>query len=250
MEQIWNSQTYAKNARFVSDLGMPTIEWLNPQEGEKILDLGCGDGVLTLKLKEFGCEVIGVDSSTDFIDSARLLGLDVRLLDGHYLNFSSEFDAVFSNAALHWMTKPDLVIAGVWRALKLGGRFVGEFGGHGNVAKITAALSATLKKYGVNAKTIDAWYFPTVENYRSQLEAIGFVVDKIALIPRPTPLPTDIRGWLSTFANPFTTAITNVDRDSFLEEVINLLKPDLCDADDRWFVDYVRLRFAAIKPLD
>jgi hypothetical protein len=145
------------------------------------------------------------------------------------------------------MTKPDLVIAGVWRSLKQGGRFVGEFGGYGNVAKITAALSAVLAKYGIDPKTIDPWYFPTVEDYRSRLEAKGFRVDRIALIPRPTPLPTDIRGWLLTFANPFASKIANTERNSFLDEVVSLLKPDLCDSDDRWFVDYVRLRFAAIK---
>ncbi|MGC1305802.1 MAG: methyltransferase domain-containing protein [Phormidesmis sp.] len=249
MAQTWNSETYAKNARFVSDLGMPVVEWLNPKAGERILDLGCGDGALTVKLQKFGCEVIGVDSSPDFIHAAQLLGLDARLLDGHHLPFDDEFDAVFSNAALHWMKQPDQVIEGVWQALKPGGRFVGEFGGDRNVLTIKSALHTALKKRGLDPDSLNPWYFPTMEDYQSRLEAKGFGVDDIALIPRPTALPTDIRGWLATFANPFTTAIAPSERATFLDEVIALLKPVLCDASGYWFADYVRLRFSATKPL-
>ncbi len=250
MEQTWSSKTYAENARFVSDLGMPVVEWLNPRIGERILDLGCGDGALTVKLRELGCEVIGIDSSPDFIRSAKLLGLDARLLDGHQLHFNSEFDAVFSNAALHWMKQPDRVIEGVWRSLKPGGRFVGEFGGDGNVSKITKALHTVLKKYEIDADEIDPWYFPTVEDYQSRLEARGFSVNEIMSSPRPTALPTEIRGWLLTFGNPFMAAIAASERDAFLKEVIALLEPDLRDASGQWFADYVRLRFSASKSLN
>ena len=166
MAQTWDSKSYAKNARFVSDLEMPVVEWLNPKLGERILDLGCGDGALTVKLQEFGCEVIGVDSSLDFIHSAKSLGLDARLLDGHNLHFNSEFDAVFSNAALHWMKQPDRVIEGVWQSLKSGGRFIGEFGGYGNVAKISTALHTALKKRSIDPDIINPWYFPSVEDYQ------------------------------------------------------------------------------------
>ncbi len=247
MKQVWDAKTYANNARFVSDLGMPAVKWLNPKIGERILDLGCGDGALTLKLREFGCEVIGVDSSSDFINSAKSLGLDARLLDGHNLNFSNEFDAVFSNAALHWMTRPDQVIDGVWKSLKPEGRFVGEFGGHGNVSAIETALRQVLWKYGIDADTINPWYFPTLEDYQTRLEARGFRVNEIALIPRPTALPTNIGGWLSTFANPFIGAIAISERDAFLAEVIGSLKPSLCNASGQWYADYVRLRFSASK---
>ncbi len=178
MEQTWNSQTYSENARFVSDLGMNVVEWLAPQAGERILDLGCGDGVLTLKLQDFGCEVMGIDSSPDFIDAAKSLGLDARLLDGHELAFNNEFDAVFSNAALHWMKQPDHVIDGVWRALKPGGRFVGEFGGDGNVVTIEKALHKALYQRGVEAKTINPWYFPTMADYQTRLQARGFSLNK------------------------------------------------------------------------
>ncbi|MBD2079237.1 class I SAM-dependent methyltransferase [Leptolyngbya sp. FACHB-17] len=249
MSQTWNSEKYAKNARFVSDLGMPVVEWLNPKPEERILDLGCGDGALTLKLQELGCEVVGVDSSADFINAARSLGLEAHLIDAHELNFISEFDAVFSNAALHWMKQPDQVIQGVWQALKPGGRFVAEFGGDRNVVTIVTALHAALQQRGIDSDQINPWYFPTIKDYQSQLEAQGFIVNRIALIPRPTPLPTGIRGWLATFANPFTQAIAPSERESFLDEVIARLQPDLCDDSGQWFADYVRLRFAASKPL-
>jgi len=249
MTQTWNSETYEKNARFVSDLGMPVVDWLSPKAGEKILDLGCGDGALTVKLQAFGCEVIAVDSSLDFIHAAKSLGLDARLLDAHQMPFTHEFDAVFSNAALHWMKQPDRVIEGVWQALKSGGRFVGEFGGDGNVWAIQTALHSAFRKRGLDPDKINPWYFPTVKEYQSRLEARGFIVNEISLIPRPTPLPTEIRGWLATFANPYTAAIAPAERDAFLAEVIELLGPALRDESGHWFADYVRLRFSATKPL-
>ncbi len=250
MAQTWNSETYAKNARFVSDLGLPVVQWLNPRAGEKILDLGCGDGALTAKLQRLGCEVIGVDSSPSLIQSAKSLGLNARLLDGHQLDFNSEFDAVFTNAALHWMQQPNLVIDGVWQALKPGGRFVGEFGGDGNVGMIAIALHTALRKRGIDPNPLNPWYFPTLEEYQSRLEARGFSIHDITLIPRPTVLPTEMKGWLSTFATPFTSAIAPDSQDDFLEEVVALLKPALCDASGQWIADYVRLRFSASKPID
>ncbi len=139
--QHWEAQRYARNARFVADLGQPVVELLAPLPGERILDLGCGDGPLTRKLVELGCSVVGVDAGPDMIRAAREMGLDAHVVDGHELAFAREFDAVFSNAALHWMKRdPQAVIAGVARALRPGGRFVGEMGGHGNVAAIVTAL--------------------------------------------------------------------------------------------------------------
>ncbi len=245
MGQIWNSQTYAENARFVADLGIPVVEWLNPLVGERILDLGCGDGALTLKLKAIGCDVLGVDASPELIQAAQELGLEARLMDGQSLDFQQEFDAVFSNAALHWMKDPDAVVQGVWNALKPGGRFVGEFGGAGNVASIVTALNEVLGQYGIDATPLNPWYFPTVEAYQTKLKAHGFYVNDIQLIPRPTPLPTDVRGWLITFANPFSEAIVPTNREAFLDQVVELLKPTLCDEVGRWTADYVRLRFSA-----
>ncbi len=247
MVQVWSSETYAENGRFVADLGMPVVDWLNPQAGERILDLGCGDGALTLKLKALGCTIVGVDSSPELVHAAQALGLDARIMDGQNLQFKAEFDAVLTNAALHWMKQPNNVIQGVRQALNPGGRFVGEFGGRGNVLAIETALHTVLKQRGIDAEPLNPWYFPTVEDYQSRLEANGFSVNEMKLIPRPTPLPTDLRGWLVTFANPFIGAIEPAFQDAFLTDVIAMLEPTLCDASGQWTADYVRLRFSATR---
>jgi SAM-dependent methyltransferase len=246
--QSWDPDAYARNARFVSDLGAPVLELLAPRAGERILDLGCGDGALTKKLADLGCDVVGVDSSAPQIEAARRLGLDARVVDGERLTFDAEFDAVFSNAAIHWMHPPDDVVAGVWRALKPGGRFVGEFGGHGCVETVKRALIAALARRGIDGDALNPWYFPTVEDYRARLERRGFAVKYIALIPRPTPLPGEINGWLETFAQSFMAPVAASDRAAFLDEVREVLRPDLCDSTSKWFADYVRLRFATEKP--
>ena len=246
--QSWDPDSYARNARFVSDLGAPVVELLAPRAGERILDLGCGDGALTKRLVELGCRVVGVDSSAAQIDAARRLGLDARVADGARLGFDAEFDAVFSNAAIHWMKPPDDVIDGVWRALRPGGRFVGEFGGHGCVETVKRALIDALKRRGIDGDALNPWYFPTVEDYSARLMRRGFAINYIALIPRPTPLPTEIIGWLETFARSFIAPLNANDRKVFLDEVRETLRPDLCDADGKWFADYVRLRFATGKP--
>src|SRR5206468_8391394 len=177
--QKWNAQQYSEQARFVSDLGMPVVELLAPLRGERVLDLGCGDGVLTKRLVDLGCQVVGVDASADMISAAKALGLDARVMDGHALQFNGEFDAVFSNAALHWLKQPEKVVDGVWRALKPGGRFVGEFGGCGNVATIVAALERVLRERAIDARPVNPWYNPTAEEYRMVLAARGFVVNTI-----------------------------------------------------------------------
>ena len=247
--QEWNSSRYAENARFVSDLGQPVLDLLNPQPGERILDLGCGDGALTEKLVATGAEVVGVDASPDMIAAAKARGLNAHVADGYALAFNAEFDGVFSNAALHWMKRdPDAVIDGVRRALKPGGRFVGEMGGFGNVAGISVALCATLEQFGIaNASAFSPWYFPTAQEYRERLERAGFQVDSIELIPRPTPLPTGMRGWLETFAIPFTKALAAENRSEFLDTVTDKLRPALRDSRGNWTADYVRLRFLAVK---
>ncbi|MBV9182930.1 MAG: methyltransferase domain-containing protein [Acidobacteria bacterium] len=245
--QEWNSSRYAEHARFVSDLGQSVLELLEVRAGERILDLGCGDGALTESIVLRGAQVVGVDSSPDMVQAARLRGIDARLVSAYRLPFDCEFDAVFSNAALHWMKRsPDVVIHGVRRALKPGGRFAGEMGGHGNVAAITVALCATLEGYGVkNIGSVSPWYFPTCEQYRERLESAGFAVSWLELIPRPTLLPTGMRPWLETFAIPFMKALPVDERSQFLDEVTKRLHPVLCDFRGGWTADYVRLRFLA-----
>jgi trans-aconitate methyltransferase len=246
--QEWNSSRYATNARFVSDLGQPVLDLLNPQPGECILDLACGDGALTEKIAATGAHVIGVDASADMIAAARQRGLDARVMDAYHLTFDREFEGALCNAALHWMKRdPDAVLHGVRHALKLGGRFAGEMGGHGNVAAIVVALCASLEKYGVaNPSATIPWYFPSIDDYRTRLQRAGFTVEYIELIPRPTPLPTGMRAWLETFAIPCTKLLPEENRAAFLDEVTSRLKPALCDEQERWTADYNRLRFLAI----
>lgn len=246
--QRWIPDRYAKNARFVADLGAPLLDMLDPKHGERILDLGCGDGALTVEIVARGATVIGVDASAEQVSAARELGLDARVMDGERLAFESQFDGVLSNAALHWMKRPDAVIDGVWRALAPGGRFIAEMGGAGNVATVREALTAGLTRRGIDAAAADPWYFPTPEAYRTKLEARGFAVSSIALIPRPTPIPGDISGWIETFGESFLFAVPEAERPGLIAEVAAAAAPTLRGTDGRWTVDYVRLRFAALKP--
>ncbi len=245
--QDWSAATYAANARFVADLGAPVLALLAPQPGETILDLGCGDGALTQAIAAAGARVVGVDGSADMVAAATALGLDARVMDGQRLAFDAQFDAVFSNAALHWMPDAGAVLAGVARALKPGGRFVGEMGGHGNVAAIVVALHAVLRRHGLDPAQGFAWFFPTADHYAALLEAHGFAVQTIQLVPRPTHLPTGMAGWLATFAAPFVTGVPPADRAALLGEAETLLAPALRTASGDWIADYVRLRFAASR---
>ena len=242
--QLWSAGSYDTHARFVSDLASGVVDWLAPVAGERILDLGCGDGVLTAEIAAKGAHVTGVDSSEAFIAAAQALGLDARLMDGQALEFTAEFDAVFSNAALHWMTNAEAVASGVRRALKPSGRFVAEFGGHGNVAAIVTALRAVGMRRGGDLALAHPWYFPSPEEYQKLLEKAGFSVKRIALIPRPVVLKTGIAEWLKLFRTPFFDQF-GAEAGNALAETVELLRPSLCDAAGNWTADYVRLRVEA-----
>ena len=162
--------------------------------------------------------------------------------------FAGEFDAVFSNAALHWMTEADAVLLSVFGALRPGGRFVAEMGGAGNVAAIRTALAEALGRRGVDGRALDPLFLPTAEEYRARLQAHGFVVRAISLFPRPTPLPGELSDWLETFAQSFLAAVPAADRQALVEEVTTALRPRLYDPARGWTADYVRLRFAAERP--
>lgn len=245
--QTWDPASYARNARFVSDLGAPVVELLAPRPGERILDLGCGDGALTRRLVDLGCEVVAIDSSPEQVEAAKALGLDARVVSADAMPFDEMFDAVFSNAVLHWIPDADPMIAAVHRALRPGGRFVAECGGYGCVDKVRTALVRALNRRGIDGNARVPWYFPTPEDYRIRLERAGFRVDRIALIPRPTPLPGDIIGWLETFGQAFFLEMSATERSEYLYEVRAVLEPQLRDEAGVWVADYVRLRFAATK---
>jgi trans-aconitate methyltransferase len=245
--QTWNAAAYAATGRFVADLAGAVVDLLAAQPGEAILDLGCGDGALTEKLAATGAILTGVDSSPEMVAAARARCLNVVELSGDALLFDSEFDAVFSNAALHWMPRAEAVIAGVHRALRPGGRFVAEMGGHGNIAAIRVALAAMFAPFGIDTEAVAASFYPSPAHYRRLLESVGFAVRSIELIPRPTPLPHGMAAWLNTFRNGVLDLLPPADRVRAVAATVGLLKPALCDADGNWTADYVRLRFHAVR---
>ncbi len=243
--QRWSASDYARNGHFVQDSAGPVFAWLAPKPGERILDLGCGDGALTAEINAAGAEVLGVDVSEDLLAAARMKGLTVQKADGHALGYVQEFDAVFSHWALHWMLAPELVVAGVARALRPGGRFVGELGGHGNVAAIATAMRAVAKARSRDRGCVAHWFHPTVEEYGGLLAKHGFKVREMALVPHQTPLKTGMEGWLRTFGRFFFDQFDEPERTDAVEDTLELLRPALCDAKGCWTADRVRLRFRA-----
>lgn len=246
MNQNWNAKQYISHASFVAEYGLPVLELLDPKQGEKILDLGCGDGKLTKKIEQSGAKVLGVDSSLSMIKTARKRDLSVEVMNGECLGFINEFQAVFSNAALHWMTNSDAVISGVYNALKPAGRFVGELGGEGNVDALVSAMSNVFQKYPEFGEFKNPWYFPSVNEYQKQLQSGGFKVQYIEMLSRSTPLGAGLREWLKIFSNGITTDLSENQKDIFYTEVEKLVKPRLF-VDGQWLIDYVRLRFSAQK---
>jgi SAM-dependent methyltransferase len=243
--QIWSANDYATNAGFVPALGADVLALLAAQPGEDILDLGCGDGVLTARLVETGAAITGLEPDPDLCAAAKTRGITVLQQDAHDPFGVSQYDAVFSNAALHWMRAPETVIANVHTALRPGGRFVAEQGGFGNVAAVVTAMNAALEAAGL--PPISPWDFPSPRRQRQRLERAGFDVISITLIPRPTPLPTQISGWLRTFAGPFVAALPALQQSQILADAERRLTA-LHDPVEGWIADYVRLRFAARKP--
>ncbi len=245
--QIWDSASYQNHTGFVPLLGESVLKLLNPQSNEHILDLGCGDGSLTEKIMLSGATVTGVDSSDGFVKSAIARGINAKVVDARLLNFDSEFDAVFSNAALHWMLEPQRVADNVAAAIKPGGRFIGELGGFGNVAAICTAMRFVAKTMNGDEALAAPWYFPTSTEYEQVLSQAGFINIKTSSFSRPTPLPTGMAGWLKVFRQPFFAQFDNL-ADEALDLVVSTLKPSLCDESGNWIADYVRLRFSAELP--
>ena len=248
MTQIWDTQAYEKNGAFVHGMAGGVLEWLAAQAGEHILDLGCGDGQLTQRIAATGANVAGADASAEMVTAARSRGVEAVQAPAELLPYpDAQFDAVFSNAALHWVRDQDAMMAQVHRVLKPGGRFVAEMGGHGNVAAIQVAFMAVLDRHGYREREDGVNYYPTPRAYTSRLERHGFHVDQIELIPRPTPLAeSGMAGWLRTFRRGVMDGLPDDVRDTVVEETVALLAPVLRDEEGKWTGDYVRLRFIAV----
>jgi trans-aconitate methyltransferase len=249
----WDSGLYDESFNIITRLGTGVLDLLAPQPGERIVDLGCGTGDLTAQIAAAGAEVIGIDASESMIVRARERYPQLHFEVGRGQDFVVEapVDAVFSSAALHWMSPPEDVAASVFRALQAGGRFVAEMGGYGNITTIIAALKQALAEEGIPWERVrNPWYFPSIGQYASLLEGIGFEVGQMQLFDRPTPLddcPNGIADWVRMFGGDFLAAVPPERQAVLQNRVSELTRPKLF-RDGRWVGDYRRLRFRAIKP--
>jgi trans-aconitate methyltransferase len=247
----WNAALYDAKHAFVWERARGLLEWLAPQKGELILDLGCGTGQLSSEIAASGAEVVGVDRSPEMIAEARnkFPALQFEVCDARSLTFENEFDAVFSNAALHWIPEAGPVVAGIARALKAGGRFVAEFGGHGNVRHVVAALEKGLAGVGISPDGVNPWYYPSIAEYSSLLEKHGLEVRQALLFDRPTQLEDGERGfatWVNMFCESYLSRVPEARRGDYLRAVEDAARSILWKG-DHWELDYRRLRLAARK---
>ncbi|GIW08023.1 MAG: methyltransferase type 11 [Dehalococcoidia bacterium] len=248
----WDAWSYDARMSVVTRLGAGVLDLLEPQPGERILDLGCGTGHHAAQLADAGCDVEGVDASESMIARARALYPAVRfhVARAEALVVERPFDAVFSNAALHWMPAADLVAARVFAALRPGGRFVGEFGAKGNVARLRAALTSALVEIGVPEAALPSpWYFPSPAEYASVLERAGFEIELLHCFPRPTPLEGEdgLAEWYRIFAGDFLALAPPNARAAVTKRAAALAASSQW-IDGRWIADYHRLRFRAFRP--
>jgi SAM-dependent methyltransferase len=247
MPQTWNPEFYGRDGAFVHELAAGVLEWLAAQPGERILDLGCGDGQLTKRIADAGSSVVGIDASPEMVAAARARGIKADKGSAEKLPYPDRtFEAVFSNAVLHWVRGQDEMLSQIRRVLRPGGRFVAEMGGHGNIAAIRVAFAAVVARHGFTSLADRGNYYPTAEAYSHRLERHGFAVKKIILFPRPTPLnDAGMTGWLNTFYRGALDSLPEQLRETAVKETVALLSPVLLDHDGRWTADYVRLRFIA-----
>ncbi len=244
--QSWQPGEYGASARFVADYGVGLIDELDPRPGQRIIDIGCGDGYLSAQIKARGCDVRGLDPSREMLRAAQERGIHTIHADIADFTTEEHFDGAFSNAALHWVRNQQAALANIRAVLRPGARFAGELGGHGNVAAISVAANAVLDDFGIDGRALVPWRFPTVSAFSAMLEQAGFAIEAIKLTPRPTILPADMKTWLMTFCAWALAALPGDRQDEFLNRVEGLLHPVLCDEKGVWSADYVRLRFLAV----
>jgi trans-aconitate methyltransferase len=250
--KTWDAALYDGKHSFVWKYGASLIELLAPQPGERVLDVGCGTGHLTAQIAAAGAEVVGIDKSAGMLEEARRSypGLRVELADAADVAFDEPFDAVFSNAALHWMTEPERVAVNIARALKPGGRFVAEFGGKGNMRALIVAVADALEAMGYpSAGAASFWYFPSIGEYAALLERQGLEVTSALLFDRPTPLEggdEGLRVWLKMFGASFMAALSAEQQAELVQRVEERLRPTQY-REGTWIAPYRRLRVVATK---
>lgn len=242
----WNANQYNKHAGFVSNLALDVVKLLNPKKDEKILDLGCGDGTLAVEIKKYNTKVTAIDLSQSMVDKTRAKGIEAFVMSATGLLYTNEFDAVFSNAVLHWVLDSQTAIKKMHKSLKSNGRFIAEFGGYGNIKYLTDAMQEVFDNHKEYGKFNNPWFFPNDTEYKELLELNGFIVEYIELIKRPTKID-DISNWLDIFANGIVSHLTKEQQNTFKQEVRGILKPKIYTEKDGWVADYVRLRLKAIK---
>ena len=248
LRQSWDPELYEARHSFVWQFGEGVVDVLAPKAGERILDLGCGTGQLTNKIAESGAQVVGLDASAEMIGQARqnYPQLQFVLKDAAKMDFEEQFDAVFSNAALHWMLDAEAVAHAVAHALRTGGRFVAEMGGKGNIARVETAMHTILGRRGITPER-RTWY-PSIGEYAGLLERAGLEARTALLFDRPTPLEGEfgMENWLRQFKWYCFDALAENQKMEALQEIIELLRPGLY-AEEGWRVDYRRLRIVAVK---
>ncbi len=247
----WNPKLYDGEHDFVSEYGQVILEMLAPRKGERILDLGCGTGDLANKLALIGVDVVGVDSSLNMIEEAqkKYPKLHFSVEDALALPFEEEFDAVFSNAVLHWIKTPQPALASIYKGLKSGGRFVAEFGGEDNVQRISNSIFEEKAKLGyASDDTHFPWYYPSIGQYTSLMEQAGFQVVFAQHVDRPTRLEGEagLKNWIDMFTSSFFSNVPKEDLPILLKNIEKSLAEEAFH-EDHWIADYKRLRVIGIK---